>query len=154
MKILKKLLIPIFFVAVVWLDQYTKAIIVNTMKLGEEKPFIGDLVKLKYIQNDGIAFGGFSGNTTFTLVLTCILLFVCLILMISFMQKDIVFLPLCLCGILAGGVSNFIDRFRLGYVVDMISCGNFPVFNIADMFVTCGCILCIIYLIFFNKKDI
>ena len=46
-----------------------------------------------------------------------------------------------------------IDRMRLGYVVDMIAVDfiDFPVFNVADCFITCGCILLVIHLAFFNK---
>jgi signal peptidase II len=47
-----------------------------------------------------------------------------------------------------------IDRVRLGYVVDMIEVEfiSFPVFNVADCFITCGCIGLIVSLVFFNKK--
>ena len=46
-----------------------------------------------------------------------------------------------------------IDRLRLGYVVDMIAVDfmEFPVFNVADCFITCGCIALIVHLVFFNK---
>ena len=54
----------------------------------------------------------------------------------------------------AGGLGNMIDRLRLGYVVDMIEVEfmNFAVFNVADCFITCGCILLMLHLIFFNKE--
>ena len=47
-----------------------------------------------------------------------------------------------------------IDRVRLGYVVDMIGLDfiDFPVFNVADCFITCGCIALMISLVFFNKE--
>ena len=56
--------------------------------------------------------------------------------------------------IYGGAVGNMIDRIRLGYVVDMIKTEfiNFPVFNVADIFITCGCIAMMISLIFFNKE--
>ena len=46
-----------------------------------------------------------------------------------------------------------IDRLRLGYVVDMIAVEfiDFPVFNVADSFITCGCVLLLVHLFFFNK---
>ena len=57
-------------------------------------------------------------------------------------------------AVYAGGMGNIIDRIRLGYVVDMINLDfmNFPVFNVADCFITCGCILLLVHLIFFNKQ--
>ena len=58
---------------------------------------------------------------------------------------------LCLIG---GTLGNFIDRVRLGYVVDMISFTliDFPVFNVADIFLTCGCGALFVYFIFFDEK--
>ena len=60
----------------------------------------------------------------------------------------------CIAAIWAGGLGNMIDRVRLGYVVDMIEVEflTFPVFNVADCFITCGCILLIAHLILFNKE--
>jgi lipoprotein signal peptidase len=59
----------------------------------------------------------------------------------------------CIAAIWAGGLGNMIDRIRLGYVVDMICTDfiRFPVFNVADIFITCGCILLLVHLVFFNK---
>ena len=60
----------------------------------------------------------------------------------------------CMVAVFAGGLGNMIDRLRLGYVVDMIELEfmEFPVFNVADCFITCGCILLMLHLIFFNKE--
>ena len=60
----------------------------------------------------------------------------------------------CIAAVYAGGLGNVIDRVRLGYVVDMFATEfmDFPVFNVADCFITCGCILLLIHLIFFNKN--
>ena len=59
-----------------------------------------------------------------------------------------------IAAVYAGGLGNIIDRVRLGYVVDMIHTDfmDFPVFNVADCFITCGCIALMIHLIFFNKQ--
>ena len=59
----------------------------------------------------------------------------------------------CMASVLAGGLGNLIDRLRLGYVVDMICTDfiRFPVFNVADSFVTCGVILLLGHLILFNR---
>ena len=48
-----------------------------------------------------------------------------------------------------------IDRVRLDYVIDFIyfSLINFPIFNVADMFVTCGCIIAIIYILFAYEEE-
>ena len=59
-----------------------------------------------------------------------------------------------MAAIYGGGLGNMIDRLRLGYVVDMIETEfmAFPVFNVADCFITCGCIALIASLILFNKE--
>ena len=60
----------------------------------------------------------------------------------------------CIAAVYAGGLGNMIDRLRLGYVVDMIEVEfiRFPVFNVADCFITCGCILLMLHLIFCNRE--
>ena len=60
----------------------------------------------------------------------------------------------CIAAIYGGGLANMIDRLRMGYVVDMIETlfVDFPVFNVADCFITCGCVLLMIHLAFFNQK--
>jgi len=58
--------------------------------------------------------------------------------------------------ILGGGIGNLIDRVRLGYVVDMLDTMfmDFPVFNVADVFVVCGTVCALIYyLAFYSKSD-
>ena len=59
----------------------------------------------------------------------------------------------CVAAIYGGGLANMIDRLRLGYVVDMIEVEfiRFPVFNVADCFITCGCVALLVRLIFFNR---
>ena len=60
----------------------------------------------------------------------------------------------CIAAIYGGGLANMIDRVRLGYVVDMIETEfiEFPVFNVADCFITCGTIALMVSLILFNKE--
>ena len=59
----------------------------------------------------------------------------------------------CIAAIYGGGLGNMIDRLRMGFVVDMIQLEfmNFPVFNVADCFISCGCIALIVHMVFFNK---
>ena len=59
----------------------------------------------------------------------------------------------CIAAIYGGGFANMVDRLRMGYVVDMIETAfmDFPVFNVADCFITCGCVLLMGQLVLFNK---
>ena len=75
----------------------------------------------------------------------------------EFSKKRLAFTNLerwCIVAIYGGGLGNMIDRLRLGYVVDMIETEfiSFPVFNVADCFITCGCILLLIHLFLINKE--
>ena len=60
----------------------------------------------------------------------------------------------CIVAVFAGGLGNMIDRLRLGYVVDMIELDfmRFPVFNVADCFITCGAIALLAHLVLCNKE--
>ena len=60
----------------------------------------------------------------------------------------------CIAAVYGGGLGNVIDRVFRGYVVDMLETKfmDFPVFNVADCFITCGCILLLVHIIFFNKN--
>ena len=146
-----KKFLPLIAIGIVLIDQASKYIIATSLELGEKIYIIGDWMKITYVQNRGVAFSMFSGNQIITIILTSILLIVCLAFILK-ENKNKALLVVLTC-IFAGGIGNLIDRILRGYVVDMISCGNFAVFNVADIFVTCGCILCAVYLLFFYKDD-
>ena len=59
----------------------------------------------------------------------------------------------CIAAVYGGGLGNVIDRVWRGYVVDMFQTEfmDFAIFNVADIFITCGCILLMIHVVFFNK---
>jgi len=111
------------------------------------------VVRLTYVQNTGAAFSAFEGMqwlfALVFLVLTGLIFW-------EYFKKSMPFTKLerwCIAAIYGGGLGNMIDRVRLGYVVDMIETEfiTFPVFNVADCFITCGCILLMIHVVFFNK---
>ena len=90
-----------------------------------------------------------SGGLILFVVLTVLILW-------EYFKKPMAFTTFerwCIAAIYGGGLGNMIDRVRLGYVVDMIETEfiTFPVFNLADCFITCGCILLMVHLVFFNK---
>lgn len=95
----------------------------------------------------------FSGNVLVTVVLTSLLLVFCIGLIIYEIRANEKGLALCLTCVLGGGLSNMFDRLYFGYVTDMISCGSFAIFNVADMFVTCGCFIAIFLILVEYKKE-
>ena len=136
------------------LDQWTKALTLAHIPLYGHVPVIDGLFHLTYVQNTGAAFSSFEGmQWLFALIFAVFTVW----LLWEFSGKRLPFKPLeraLIVAIYAGGLGNMIDRLRLGFVVDMIEVDfiNFPVFNVADCFITCGCIALLLHLIFFNKE--
>ena len=135
-------------------DQVTKYLVVQNIPLYSQVPVIDGLFHLTHVHNTGAAFSIFRGMQW---LFALIFLVLTVAVIWDFWKKTMPFTKLerwlVLC-IYAGGLGNMIDRVRLGYVVDMIEVEfmNFPVFNVADCFITCGCILLMLHLIFFNKE--
>ena len=144
----------LFSAGIVIADQVTKYLTVAHIPLYADVPFLPGLLQLTYIRNTGAAFSSFEGQQwLFALVFA---VFTAAILY-EYFKKPMPFTKLerwCIAAIYAGGLGNMIDRLRLGYVVDMIETTfiEFPVFNVADIFITCGCILLMIHLFLFNKE--
>ena len=144
----------LFSAGIVLADQVTKYLTVAHIPLYADVPFIPGLLQLTYVRNTGAAFSSFEGQQwLFALVFA---VFTGGILY-EYFKKPMPFTKLerwCIAAIYAGGLGNMIDRVRLGYVVDMIETTfiEFPVFNVADCFITCGCILLMIHLFLFNKE--
>lgn len=135
-------------------DQWTKYLVVQKIPLYSNIPAIPGLFRLTYVQNTGAAFSMLE-NMQWLFVLVFLVLTAAIVY--DFSKKYMPFTKLerwLIVMIYAGGLGNMIDRVRLGYVVDMIELEfmNFPVFNVADCFITCGCILLMVHLIFFNKQ--
>ncbi|MBR2890509.1 MAG: signal peptidase II [Oscillospiraceae bacterium] len=147
-------LMTLFTALVVGLDQWTKYLVVENIPLFGRMDAIPGLFHLTYVQNTGAAWSLFEGmQWLFALVF---LVFTALILW-DYFKKSMpftVFERWCIAAIYAGGLGNMIDRVRMGYVVDMIRVDfmDFPVFNVADCFITCGCAALIVSLLLFNKK--
>ena len=148
------LLYVLFTAAVVAADQYTKYLTVANIPLYADVPFVPGLLQLTYVRNTGAAFSSFEGQQwLFALIFAAFTVAI----LYEYRKKSMPFTSLerwLIAAVYAGGLGNMIDRIRLGYVVDMIETTfmEFPVFNVADIFITCGCILLMVHLIFFNKE--
>jgi len=136
------------------LDQWTKVLVVENIPLYGHMEFIPDFLSFTYVQNTGAAFSSFKGMQWLFLVVFIVF---SVGVVWEFIKKKMPFTTFerwCIAAIYAGGLGNMIDRLRFGYVVDMIKTEfmNFPVFNVADSFITCGCILLLVHLFFFNRE--
>ena len=148
------LIMALFAAGIVAADQITKYLTVANIALHQDVEFIPGFLGFTYVQNTGAAFSSFEGQrwlfAVIFLVFTAAILF-------EYFKKPLPFTKFerwCIAAIYGGGLGNMIDRVRLGYVVDMIETKfiDFPVFNVADCFITCGCIAMVISLGFFNKQ--
>ena len=144
----------VFALLIVIADQLTKYLTVANLALGEVAPAIDGLFSFTYVQNTGAAWSSFQGqHWLFALVFAAFAVFIAW----EFPKGKMGFKPFerwCIVSVFAGGLGNMIDRLRLGYVVDMIRLDfmDFPVFNVADCFITCGCIALVAHLILLNKE--
>ena len=144
----------LFALGTVVLDQVTKYLTVALIPLHGEVPLLPGFLGLTYLQNTGAAFSSFEGmQWLFALIFVVFTAGI----FIEYFKKPMGFTSFerwCIAAIYGGGLGNMIDRIRLGYVVDMIETQfmDFPIFNVADIFICCGCALLIVHLAFFNKE--
>ena len=134
-------------------DQFTKYLVVQSIPLYEKLPLLPGVLGLTHVRNQGAAFSSFQGMRWLFILIFAVFT---LALLYEYFQKPLPFTKTerwCLAAIYGGGLGNIIDRVRLGYVVDMLETEfmDFPVFNLADCFISCGCVLLMVRLAFFNK---
>lgn len=145
----------VIVIAWIALDQLTKSLFAGMMPAGIlAGPFAG-LIDIRLVHNTGAAWGVFADNT-FALGVFSIV--VCLAITAFFIVtcKNATWVQtVSFALIVAGGIGNAIDRFAQGYVVDFIefSFMDFPVFNVADIGVTCGFALLVISLLIEMKRN-
>jgi signal peptidase II len=132
-------------------DQFSKFFIVRHFALGQKLTVIPGFFAITNVRNTGAGFSILTDQTAF-LSLVSIAAVIALIYLLS--KERSVATRISYLLIIAGAAGNLIDRLRLGYVVDFLDFYiigyDFPVFNIADSFITIGCVL----LILINLKDI
>lgn len=144
------------------LDQYAKYIVVNRLELFTYHPILGDIFGLFYLENKGMAWGLFQNKQIMFLILTIVILVFLGYCHIKLM-KESRFQPLILCiqFLTAGAIGNMIDRIFhgdvlfQGAVVDFfyIKCIDFPVFNVADIYVTFSIVIIGLLLMFRYKEQ-
>ena len=144
----------LFATGIVALDQWTKFLVLEQIPLYGHVDAVPGLFHLTYVRNTGAAFSSFEGaQWLFALIFVALTVGI----FYEYFKKRLPFTTTdrwLIAAIYGGGLGNMIDRVRFGYVVDMIAVDfmDFAVFNVADCFITCGSILLVLHLIFFNKE--
>ena len=144
----------IAILALIGLDWLTKYWIQTSMALNDTIPVIDGIFHITYIHNYGAAFSILEGKQSFLLIVTGIAMAAILgYMVVTQIKKKAQPMELwSLALILAGGIGNFIDRVRFGYVVDFFDFRIWPIFNVADIAVCCGCGLLIFYVLIWEPR--
>ncbi|MCD7709707.1 MAG: signal peptidase II [Clostridiales bacterium] len=159
-------------------DQVTKSLAAAFLRGRDAFAIIPGVFELRYLENDSAAFSldpvslikrafdityfdthpaaFLAAKMTFLTVLTLVVVFL-LVLLYNHVQWERRFLPLNLIilGLIAGAIGNMIDRLARRYVIDFFYFRliNFPIFNVADIYVTVSAVALIIYVIFFYREE-
>lgn len=146
----------IYFIILILVDQASKYWVRTNLKDNEPISIIHNVLNLQYHENTGAVWGIMSGKVNFLIILTMVI-FLLLVYLYYKIPNDKKYNPLKIISvfIMAGALGNLIDRLFLNYVVDFIyfKLINFPIFNIADSYLTVSSILLLILALFYYKDD-
>ncbi len=152
-----RLIVDILIIGLlIGLDQLSKYFAVQYLK---NKPsfIIWDRVfELCYLENRGAAFGIMQNQKLFFLIIASVMTVIVLYFLVKIpSDRKYLVLRICMMLIGAGAVGNMIDRLTTEYVVDFFYFVliNFPIFNVADIYVTVSCAILIISILFIYKED-
>ena len=147
----------IYVLALIWLiiDQVTKFIVKSVLEFAREYVIIPNFFSFYYVENEGAAFSSFTGHTLLLIIISII----CLGVIINVIQKENTnskFINFSLGILLGGMIGNLIDRIFIHRVIDFLSFNifgyKFPVFNVADIGITCGVALYLVLTTIYDRK--
>lgn len=143
-------------VVLVCIDQFTKYLVVGHLKDRPAYVLIRNIFQLEYLENRGAAFGILQNQRVFFYI-SVLLITAAVIWFYSKVPMEKKYLPLRICAVLivAGAFGNCIDRIRLNYVVDFFyfKLIDFPIFNVADIYVTVAAFLLVILILVYYKEE-
>lgn len=159
MKKRKIIILAIDLIAMVlltWFDQFTKKMAVLNLKGKPDIPLLPDILTLQYLENKGAAFGMLQNQKIFFIFIEVLILFVIgfvLIRMPGYKKYNLMHVILVLVA--SGAIGNMIDRAAQDYVVDFIYFVliDFPIFNVADIYVTCATAVFVVAILFYYKEE-
>ncbi len=138
------------------LDQITKLLAIDYLKGSNGISIIDSVFRLQYLENKGAAFGIMQNQQLFFIILGTIIC-IAMIYIYAVIPVDKKFLPLriCMIFIFAGAVGNMIDRVLYNFVVDFLyfELIDFPIFNVADIYVTVSTIIFSLLILFYYKES-
>lgn len=134
-------------------DQFIKDLILRNVAYNNDIVLLKGFLSITYVENRGAAFGIFKNcNYLFALLTLVMLIFYVYILFLKKIKNKLFILAVTF--IVGGGIGNFIDRLRYGFVIDYIKLSFFPpVCNLADYFISIGATILAIYFLFYFEKE-
>lgn len=143
-------------IGIIAIDMLTKLLAIKNLAPISTFPLWDGVFHLTYVENRGAAFGIFQNSRIFLILVTVLILTVLILTAKKYKGRSKT-LNTAIALISAGAVGNLIDRIFRGFVVDFFDFRliNFPVFNVADIFVCVGVMLIVVFILFFeeSKKD-
>lgn len=145
----------LFVTLMVAADQFSKYLVVKMIPLYDEIKIIDGFFSLTYVRNYGAGFSVLQNETILFKVITIVALIVLAYLLYKSKSNEIAY-RIAYLLLISGAIGNFIDRCRYAYVVDFLDFiffgWDFPIFNVADCFITVGCFILIV-LAFMESKN-
>ncbi|MFC1616120.1 signal peptidase II [Patescibacteria group bacterium] len=138
--ILLTILFAVFFTFV---DQISKFLILIYVK---DSPIniISDIFTFTYSENTGIAFS-IPMPQVLLIIMNILLIFIIVLLAIIDFRIEKIHTQIVIAAVIGGGMGNMVDRFQYGYVIDFISIWKYPIFNLADVFITVGILSLVVF---------
>lgn len=136
-------------VLILIIDQFSKYLTVLYIKPINSYPLINQVFHLTYAENRGAAFSIFSGKQMLLIIVTALIITLLGCYFVKVRKSGQTLLKVSLSLIIGGAMGNLVDRLRLNYMVDMLDFTliNYPIFNMADVFVVTGAILLSYYML-------
>jgi signal peptidase II len=142
--------------AVLLADQASKQWVLQELgpqPLVKFKSLIGDWFQFVYSQNTGVAFNLFQGGSSFFIVTSLLISAGIIYVFVQYLPNHSPFIQVSIGLILGGALGNTIDRIRLGFVVDFVKVGWWPIFNVADSAITCGAVVLMAYVFLAQEEQ-
>lgn len=149
------LIFSALFIVFIAIDRFTKKMAINDLMKGDIE-LIPNILSLHYLENRGAAWGIFQNAFWLFFPITIIVVAIMIFLYVRIpFERHYLYLRFTIIMLTAGALGNFIDRAVWHYVVDFIyfKCINFPVFNVADIYVCVSAFLLIHCLLFIYKDE-
>lgn len=134
------------------IDQIIKYVVVRNLAVNDTIPILKNSIELTFVKNTGAAFSILT-NATWLITALSVTVFIFLIYYIRKEEKTTKSMGVIFSLLIGGILGNIIDRIRLGYVIDYVSIGRFPIFNFADSCIVIGMVLMIIVVIRGEKNE-